>query len=559
MKKTLWIFQIISCAVLLNGCGGESTPVHPPTSTATHFSVVTPGAANGGVPFQFTVTALDTSNATVTGYTGKVHFTSADGQAKLPADVSLSGGAAQLSATLETAGNQTIVATDAVSATITGTSNAITVTALPALAITSGNPPNGQVGVDYGPSSTADFKCIWSPILGWHLVCSPCSGTTGCTSLGTCAGILNPSPCHQRRQVFLGFTFTATGGLPPYTWALSPDSPLPPELNLSSSGMVTGKPTTPGPFSTTVTVSDSAVPQTQVSANYPIVIAPPQPPAIDAVAHLPIGTLDSPYVGFTFTANGTPPFTWGETGVLPQGMSPLSADGVLSGTPSQTGTFPITVTVQDSFGQSASPKDLTLQILSKGFVPTGGMGTARNSHTATLLNSGKVLVTGGAGVAAELATAELFDPATKSFSSTGSMSTDRASHTATLLNGGKVLVTGGSDAEGKALAVAEIFDPASGTFAATGSMGAARYDHTATSLNNGKVLVAGGLRDASTPLSAAELFDAASGNFAPTADMSAARSLHTATLLSDGEVLVTGGQSLVAGAISVSSSAELYQ
>ena len=313
MKRTLWIVQCISFAVLLNGCGGgASTPVPRPTSLATHFSVVTPGTANTGVTFQFTVTALDASNATVTGYSGKVHFTSADSQAKLPADVSLSGGIAQLSATLETAGNQTIAATDTISSTISGTSNAITVTALPALAITSGNPPNGQVGVDYGPAAQQTLNVFgalfWVGI--WFVL--SCSGTTGCVLLGTCKGILNPSPCHQKRQVFLGFNFTATGGLPPYSWALSPNSTLPPELNLSSKGIVTGTPTTPGPFSTAVTVSDSAVPPTQMSANYPIVIAPPQAPVIDAIAHLPIGTLHSPYVGITFTASGIPPFTWSE-------------------------------------------------------------------------------------------------------------------------------------------------------------------------------------------------------------------------------------------------------
>jgi hypothetical protein len=189
------------------------------------------------------------------------------------------------------------------------------------------------------------------------------------------------------------------------------------------------------------------------------------------------------------------------------------------------------------------------------FAPTGSMGTARSSHTATLLKDGRVLLTGGV----DIATAELFDPASGSFAPTGSMGTWRYSHTATLLNDGKVLVTGGA-VGGTVLATAEIFDPARGTFAPTGSMGSVRCLHTATLLKDGKVLVTGGLENffRMPALSAAELFDPTSGTFGATADMTAARYSHTATLLTNGKVLVTGGVgSVVAGFSTALATAEL--
>jgi predicted RNA methylase len=89
--------------------------------------VFAPPVAPAGVAFNFTVTALDQFNNTATGYAGTVHFTSTDGQAVLPANTTLTNGTGTFSATLKTAGSQTITATDTVDSSITGTSNPIAV------------------------------------------------------------------------------------------------------------------------------------------------------------------------------------------------------------------------------------------------------------------------------------------------------------------------------------------------------------------------------------------------------------------------------------------------
>jgi N-acetylneuraminic acid mutarotase len=144
------------------------------------------------------------------------------------------------------------------------------------------------------------------------------------------------------------------------------------------------------------------------------------------------------------------------------------------------------------------------------WMTTGAMGTACAAHTATLLPSGLVLVAGGAydngGNRASLSSAELYDPTSGTWTTSNAMAAGRDSHTATLLPNGLVLVAGGND-NGTVISSAELYDPTSGTWTNTGAMGTARYVHTATLLPNGLVLVAGGYDTSFNSLSSAELYD----------------------------------------------------
>src|SRR5437763_1781107 len=122
---------------------------------ATHFSVSAPSSATAGSAFNFTVTALDPSNNTAIGYTGTVHLTSSDGQSVLPANTTLTNGTGTFSATLKTAGNQTITATDNVTGAITGTSSVITVNASSATHFTVSVPASAVAGTVFNITVTA--------------------------------------------------------------------------------------------------------------------------------------------------------------------------------------------------------------------------------------------------------------------------------------------------------------------------------------------------------------------------------------------------------------------
>ncbi|MGH9744909.1 MAG: InlB B-repeat-containing protein, partial [Candidatus Acidiferrales bacterium] len=114
----------------------DSTVIVSASAAATHFVVSAPGAATSAAQFSFTVTAKDAANNTATGYAGMVHFTSSDGAAALPVNMTLTNGVGTFQATLNTVGNQTITTTDTITASITGTSGAINVTAVAAPLLT---------------------------------------------------------------------------------------------------------------------------------------------------------------------------------------------------------------------------------------------------------------------------------------------------------------------------------------------------------------------------------------------------------------------------------------
>ena len=126
-------------------------------TTLTVSGFTTPTTA--GAAHNVTVTAKDAFGNTATGYTGTVQFTSSDGAAVLPANYTFVAGDAgthTFSATLKTAGTQSITATDTVTGSITGTQSGITVNVGPATSFTvSGFTSPTTAGVAHNVTVTA--------------------------------------------------------------------------------------------------------------------------------------------------------------------------------------------------------------------------------------------------------------------------------------------------------------------------------------------------------------------------------------------------------------------
>jgi len=184
------------------------------------------------------------------------------------------------------------------------------------------------------------------------------------------------------------------------------------------------------------------------------------------------------------------------------------------------------------------------------FIAGGAMTTARAGHTATELADGSVLVTGGSSPTRAMRSAEWFNAATGVSTALPDMTTERYFHTATRLPSGEVLIVGGSGGAGAhgATATAETFDPVTKTFRATaGTLAKARAFHTATLMSDGTVLIVGGTGTDAYDLSEVELYDPATRRFTTVATLSTKRSNHTAvriagTSTTSDDVLITGGK-----------------
>jgi hypothetical protein len=154
---------------------------------------------------------------------------------------------------------------------------------------------------------------------------------------------------------------SVSGGVGPYTFALT--GSLPPGLTLNSttgaiSGTIGGGFTTPAAFS--VQVSDASSPANTVTSAFQI---SPNPTRSLATLTLPNGTQSSPYSATISLATGTGGTFLLADGALPAGLTLNPTTGVLSGTPTASGSFWFTVQSRLLTGGSVSSAWRTYNIL----------------------------------------------------------------------------------------------------------------------------------------------------------------------------------------------------
>lgn len=219
-------------------------------------------------------------------------------------------------------------------------------------------------------------------------------------------------PGFGRVGMSFNMPFTVTGGSGNVTFSLGSGS-LPAGLSLgSTSGIITGVPTEAGTWTITVLAHDNVSgkttesPQTQLQVAYAVNVCYSEG-AIGPGAEVGLGVMGSPFIpgvinlsqlqGYRLNWSDPEHAPDGSGDPLPPGTAWSYASGVVTDTPSQTGTYgPITVTVEDNLGGSgpcsagSTSPAFTIESIGPVTLSTTSLpsGTAGQPYTTTLSASG---------------------------------------------------------------------------------------------------------------------------------------------------------------------------
>jgi len=345
----------------LNGSGQISGT--PTALGTTNFTVrATDSSAGPGGPY-FTLNNLSIQVTNAPPTAGPVSATVAYGSSANPITLNITGATA----------TSVAVATAASHGTATASGTSITYT-----------PTTGYAGPDTftytatngaGTSSPGTVTITVSPPTIAYAPTNPPNGTAGVAYSQSMAG--------------------ASGGAAPYSYTIASGA-LPAGLTLAANGTLSGTPLAAGTFTFQVKAADSstgpAAPFSKTTANLSLTIAAPT--ITLAPATLPGGAVNAAYSQTVTASGGNSPYTYAvTTGTLPAGMT-LSSAGVLSGTTTQAGSFPITITATDSTtgtGPFSNSRSYTLTIagptiaIAPASLPNGTVGTG---YSQTLSASG---------------------------------------------------------------------------------------------------------------------------------------------------------------------------
>jgi hypothetical protein len=156
----------------------------------------------------------------------------------------------------------------------------------------------------------------------------------------------------------------SSGGVPPLTWSVPPGT-LPPGLELNtSSGLISGTPTTAGVYKFFPTVTDSAIPPQKFTSTTGVTISVITVAPLQSVTPpLPPGDVATGYTASLVATGGVAPYTWSITsGQLPSGLKLNSANGTISGIPILSTTANFAVQVEDTNSTISAPQTLSIVI-----------------------------------------------------------------------------------------------------------------------------------------------------------------------------------------------------
>jgi hypothetical protein len=185
-------------------------------------------------------------------------------------------------------------------------------------------------------------------------VMNPCGGTSTAMTFTIANTPVITSPPTACGTVGAAFSYTITATNNPTSFSATP---LPPGLAINTStGLISGTPTTAGTTSVTVTASNGASPCNTATATVVITIG--NTPAITSPLTA-CGTIGSAF-SYQITATNNP--TSYNASPLPLGLSVNTSTGLISGTPTTAGTTNVTISASNGTSPCISTGSATLVI-----------------------------------------------------------------------------------------------------------------------------------------------------------------------------------------------------